>query len=94
MKYIEGSRTQTIEKKILETLDFPQVLFCTSQGFKAQTLKDMGLREDSLSFGQFVTHYKDFNLTDIEGLWDNATYPAEDFAVTWTVFLGNKNSDR
>ena len=89
VKYIEGSRTQTIEKKVMDTLDFPQVKFCTSQGFKSQILKDMGLREDSFSFGQFITHYKDFNLTDIEGLWDNATYSAEEFAVTWTVVMGN-----
>ena len=53
----------------METLDFPQIMFCTSQGFKAQVLTDMGLREDSLSFAQFITHQEDFNLTDIETLW-------------------------
>ena len=73
----------------METLDFPQIMFCTSQGFKSQVLTDMGLREDSLGFAQFITHYEDHNLTDIEGLWDNATYPAEEFAVTWTGNKGN-----
>ena len=72
----------------METLDFPQVMFCTSQGFKDQVLTDIGLREDSLRFAQFINHYEDRNLPDIEGLWDNATYSAEEFAVTWTVLTG------
>ena len=73
----------------MENMPFPQVMFCTSQGLKAQVLTDMGLREDSLSFAQFITHQEDFNLTDIETLWDNATYSAEEFAVTWITLKGN-----
>ena len=51
----------------------------------------MGLREDSLRFAQFITYTEDYNITDIEGLWDNATYSAGEFSVTWAVITGNNN---
>ena len=73
----------------MENMPFPQVMVCTSQGFKSEVLTDIGLREDSLRFAQFITHTENHNITDIEGLWDNATHSSEDFSVTWTVITGN-----
>ena len=69
-------------------MDFPQLMFCTSGGFKSEVLTDAGLRDDSLQFGQFIKYSADRNLTDIRQLWDNATYSAEEFAVTWATLQG------
>ena len=88
IKYYEGRTTVTQGKIINEHLDFPQVMFCVSSGFKSQVLLDEGLHKDFLSFAQFNTHYEDKILNDIEELWDNATYSSEEFAVTWTVYKG------
>ena len=73
----------------MESMDFPQLIFCTSGGFKSEVLTDAGLRDESLKFAQFVTYWADRNLTDIQQLWYNATYSAEEFAVTWIALEGN-----
>ena len=66
-------------------------MFCTSKGFKSPVLRDRGLTEDHLKVAQFITHSEDLNLTDIEKLWDNATYSADEFVVSWTVLEGNSS---
>ena len=76
----------------MESMDFPQLLFCTTGGFKSEVLIDAGLRDESLKLAQFVTYWADRNLTDIQQLWYNATYSAEEFAVTWIALEGNTQS--
>lgn len=71
-----------------ESMDFPQVNFCTSQGFKPKVLTDMGLKETSMKFAQFDTYYANVNLGDIEDVWDNATYSIDEFVLTWLFVEG------
>ena len=88
VKFYNGKRTQIIEKLTSDSMDFPQVQFCTSQGFKPKVLTDMGLKESSLKLAQFTTYYENVNLGDIEEIWDNATYSMEEFALTWMLIEG------
>ena len=71
-----------------ESMDFPQVHICTSQGFRPNVLKDMGLKEDSMKFAQFTTYYESVSLGDIQEVWDNATYSTDEFALTWMTIEG------
>ena len=71
-----------------ESMDFPQVHICTSQGFRPNVLKDMGLKEDSMKFAQFTTYYESVSLGDIQEVWDNATYSTEEFGLAWMIIEG------
>ena len=88
IKFYNGKRTQIIEKLTSDSMDFPQVLFCTSQGFKPNVLTDMGLKENSMKIAQFTTYYENIPLGDIEEIWNNATYSMEEFALTWMSIEG------
>ena len=88
IKFIDGKRTQIVEKMTSDSMDFPQVLFCTSRGFKTNVLTDIGLKANSMKFAQFSTYYQNIDLGDIEEIWENATYSMEEFALTWIFIDG------
>ena len=88
VKFINKKRTQIVEKMTSDSMDFPQVQFCTSRGFKTNVLTDIGLKAHSMKFAQFTTYYENIDLGDIEEIWENATYSMEEFALTWMIVEG------
>ena len=88
IKFHNGKRTQIIEKMTSNSMDFPQIEFCTSDGFKQDVLKRMGLMENSLRLGQFITYEENLELKDINDIWDNATYSLDEFVLTWLSIEG------
>ena len=78
----------------MKELDFPQVMFCPKAGLKSEELVAMGqaegipLTEDFLK-PQLTPYLSNFNLTDIDTIWENGTYQRNEFNVVWSVEDGN-----
>ena len=78
----------------MKELDFPQVMFCPKAGLKSEELVAMGqakgipLTRDFLK-PQLTPFLSNFNLTDIDEIWENGTYQRNEFNVVWKVEDGN-----
>ena len=69
-------------------MELPQLLFCPAVGLKSEGLNGMGLAEDFLK-PHFITYHQNFNITDINLIWDNGTFQRNEFDLTWIVEEGN-----
>ena len=78
----------------MKELDFPQVMFCPKAGLKSEELVAMGkaegipLTRDFLK-PQLTPFLSNFNLTDIDEIWQNGTYQRNEFNIEWKVEDGN-----
>ena len=89
-KFYEEQTIQTTERKFEEELEVPQVVFCTQYPFKADVMKNMGLRQNFLLV-QPYTYLENINITDINDVWENGTYSMDELALGWLVMYGKCN---
>ena len=79
-----------VEKTLMKELNFPQVMFCPKAGLKSEELVAMGqdegipLTEDFLK-PQRTPFLSNFNLTDIDRIWERGIYQTNEFNVVWKV---------
>ena len=57
-------------------------MFCPTDGFKSEELVKMGKAEDFLK-PHFTYYAENFNLTDINQLWENGTFQGDEFNLLW-----------
>ena len=92
MKFYEATTTQTQEKFTSNDMEFPQLMICSSIGYKTDALNDMGLSKNVLSTMEprleILNNY-DF---DVQTAWDKGTYSINDFAIKWMVTKGKLHS--
>ena len=86
--FIEEKTTHIVEKTPMKEKDFPQVMFCPKTGLKSEELVKMEVAEDFL-VPHMMPYQSNFNLTDIDQIWENGTYQRNEFNVLWTVEDGN-----
>ena len=92
--FIEEKTTHIVEKTPMKEKDFPQVMFCPKTGFRSEELVKMELAEGIPMAEDFLApHYmlyqSNFNLTDIDQIWENGTYQRNEFNVLWKIEDGN-----
>ena len=84
---MEGKITQTQERLISNQMEFPQVLICAKNGFKADALAEMGYPDDILTpQTRSLTDNYEF---DAESVWEKGTYSNTELAVNWRAVHGN-----
>ena len=77
----------------MKELNFPQVIFCPKAAMKSEELVAMGqaagnpLPEDFL-MPHLTPYSSNFNLTDIDEIWENGTYQRNEFNLVWKVENG------
>ena len=76
--FIEKKTTQTAKKEPADNFDFPQMMFCQTDGFKSEELVKMKMAEDFLH-PHFTFYPENFNLIDVDQLWKNGTYQRDEF---------------
>ena len=83
-KFIQNRTTQLIEKESRVELDLPDVTFCADYGFKKEVFKELGMRVDMMkpNSGNYTTN---FELQDIDDLWERATFSKEDLRIIWLI---------
>ena len=85
-KFVEGRTTQTKERIISNEMDFPDLMICTQNGYKTESLTEMGLPEDILQIRSRPTG-DNFDF-DPEGVWDEGTYSMDELAIGWVFIQG------
>ena len=87
VKFIDKETVQTTERKFVEELEVPQVVFCTKYPFKTDGLTEMGLTENFL-LPTLHTYMENMNIADVNDVWENGTYLADELSINWMVMYG------
>ena len=84
VKFFEGQTVQTTERKFVEELDVPQVIFCTKYPFKFNVLENMGFN-DTFLLVQPTTYLENINIPDTNEVWENGTYSMDELSIGWRM---------
>ena len=87
VKFIEKETVQTTERRLVEELAVPQVVFCTKYPFKTDAVTKMGLK-DNFILVQPYTYLEDMNITNINNVWENGTVSMDELSIGWYLFNG------
>ena len=92
--FFETKTTRMVEKTLMKELNFPEVMFCPKAGLKSEELVAMGqsqgipLTEDFLK-PQLTSYLTNFNISNIDEIWENGTYQGDEFDLLWEIEDGN-----
>ena len=84
VKFFEKQTVQTTERKFVEELDVPQVIFCTKYPFKFNVLENMGFN-DTFLLVQPTTYLENINIPDTTEVWENGTYSMDELSIGWMI---------
>ena len=87
VKFIDQNTLQTTERRFVEELEVPQIIFCTKYPFKTDAAKKMGLRDNFL-LAQHYTYLENMNITNVNDVWENGTVSVDELSIGWYLFNG------
>ena len=87
VKFIDKETMQTTERRFVEELEVPQVVFCTKYPFNTDAVTKMGLK-DNFILVQPYTYLENMNITDIHDVWENGTISMDELSIGWYLLNG------
>ena len=88
IKFHEGLTSVSIGLEHQEELEFPDITFCITSGWKEEALSKMGLSIEFMK-PQMGSPLENQEIDDIDKIWEISTHNWKEFPVKWITDAGN-----
>ena len=92
VKFIDKETVQTTERRFVEELEVPQIVFCAKYPFKTDAVKKMGLSglRDNFLLAQPWNYgtMENMNITNLNDVWENGTVSMDELSIGWNFYNG------